>query len=129
MSTDWNIYCATCGETHHFNDANHMNLTMRALIKHAGALADLAPLFREPDTQLLQPPRIGSSWGTIDPWWFEKHRGHELVPRNEYGGFEDDCEVHFKCGKCGATERCGLPVNHPGDHAKERPLAGKAFRR
>ena len=81
MSCDWNVHCKTCGDTHRFDDANHAVELMRALVKHASAIALLAPLFNEGvyDVELRTP------YGWIDVAWFAQHAGHALVPIDEYG--------------------------------------------
>ena len=114
MSCDWNVYCRTCNEEHSFNDANHMEQEMAALVKHAGAIAALAPLFDE--SQWIEM-NLGRHWGTISPRWFAKHLGHDLIPRDEYGRFLDKCPEWVKCGKCGANHHCTLAYGHEGDHS------------
>lgn len=55
MSTDWNVHCRTCKDTHSFDDANHQEELMWLLIDHASAIASLVPL--------LEADRGDSTWG------------------------------------------------------------------
>lgn len=82
MSCDWNILCLDCKDTHTFNDANHEIELMQILIKHASAIAMLAPLFKD-----VYWPKIEfkTLYGEIDPDWFAYHKGHNLIPIDEYG--------------------------------------------
>lgn len=111
MSTDWNVHCVDCEETHTFNDANHMDETMAALCKHAAAIAALAPLLAECRTVLLAV----EGYGAIDAAWFVKHLGHRLVPISEYGYLLTQCTEYVACA-CGSMQRCRLDRDHNGDH-------------
>lgn len=83
MSCDWNVHCVDCKDTHHFNDANHLQDLMLHLIAHRHLLEVVAPLFEDvPCPALIE---IHTSWGYIDASWFLAHRGHHLVARSEYG--------------------------------------------
>jgi hypothetical protein len=83
MSTDWNVHCRTCTDTHSFDDANHQEELMWLLIDHASAIAALAPLM-EADRNLVVQFKAGR-YGGIDTKWFANHLGHDLVPISEYG--------------------------------------------
>lgn len=87
MSCDWHIHCKTCDSTHEFYDANHEVKLMRLLIEHASAIAALAPLANDP--KAYNEIELKADRWTIDIGWFEQHARHELVPRNEYGGFDN----------------------------------------
>ena len=114
MSTDWNVHCLDCKETHTFCDANHMDAEMATLCKHAAAIAALAPLMAESDYLEF---RLGSR-GEIDTTWFAKHAGHRLVPISEYGDILGQCAVHVKC-VCGSRRQCTKDYGHDGDHDPE----------
>lgn len=125
MSTDWNVHCIDCNDTHTFNDANHCDDDMVAICKHAAAIAALAPLLsdtRHVDIQLR------TAYGRIDVQWFARHAGHRLAPISEYGHLMGQCSGRVTCS-CGSSKRCALDVVHDGDHDPVRralPLeAGK----
>ena len=50
-------------------------------------------------------------------WWFARHKGHDIVARNEYGDYCGDCNELLKCGSCGAPHHCRRPAGHDGAHA------------
>lgn len=111
MSTDWNVHCVTCNDTHYFSDANHQDALMAALCKHADAIAALAPIAGHVEIQTL--------WGSVDTSWFVKHRGHKLVPIDEYGHLLTACAEYVTCG-CGSMRRCTREHGHDGDHSTEK---------
>lgn len=115
MSTDWDVYCADCNKTHGFDDANHCDVVMMNICAHADVLADLAPLVKISGHDI----RVETPWGAIDCAWFAEHRGHRLRPRDEYGGFLDQCHVYVACGACGTNGRCTLQSLHSGDCSVE----------
>lgn len=113
MSTDWNIRCVDCNDTHIFNDANRMCDLMVLLIEHAPAIAALAPLLKaSPDVQFAAG--YGGTYGSIDPSWFATHLGHRLRPIDEYGGLLGQCWKYLGCSECGATRHCALDDSHDG---------------
>jgi hypothetical protein len=114
MSTDWNVHCVDCNDTHGFNDANHEDKLMATLCKHADAIAALAPLLAEGSVTLH------TYWGDVDPRWFAQHKGHKLVPISEYGDLLTQCIEYVTC-TCGSMRRCTLDAGHKVDHdATER---------
>lgn len=112
MSTDWNIKCVDCGDVHGFDDANHMDQEMLILIKHADSIAALADLVAE-----CGSIRLGfeyDNYGPIDPVWFRKHLGHQLMPIDEYGRLLDRCSERVTCGECETSHWCTLTLGHDG---------------
>lgn len=116
MSTDWNVHCMDCNETHTFDDANHRDVEMAALCKHAAAIAALVPLMEDVTSRGVDLDLGLYGYGRIEPRWFAKHLGHRLVPRSEYGDFMDQCSEYIEC-VCGNRKRCTLTPNHDGDHS------------
>lgn len=60
----------------------------------------------------------------VDPFdvaWFAKHAGHDLVVRDEYGAFVDECSEWLFCECCGRHQRCRHPKNHEGVHRPKVP--------
>jgi hypothetical protein len=117
MSTDWNVHCLDCNDTYRFDEPNHMLDLMRSLVKHAPAIAALAPLMAECGDGV----RMETYYGRIDPSWFAAHAGHHLVPKDQYGRCDDECGEYIACSACGARHRCRLLPKHTGDCSKERP--------
>jgi hypothetical protein len=118
MSCDWNIRCLDCKDTHRFDDANHRDDLMSVLIKHAGAIADLAPLLREANA--ITDIAIRTSYGSVDVKWFVTHRGHRMMPVDEYGALLDQCPEYIRC-ECGSNQRCQLKISHDGGHSPKQP--------
>lgn len=116
MSTDWNVHCVDCNDTHRFNDANHMDDLMWTLCKHADVIAGLAPLLASNRDDV----ELRTYWGRIDADWFAQHKGHKLVPISEYGDLATQCPEYVDC-KCGTTRRCTLEREHTGEHKAEGP--------
>lgn len=117
MSTDWNIRCVPCGETLHFNDANHREDMMLELIAHREELEQVAPLLRAKCFDV----RIETSYGDVSAEWFLKHKGHELRPYNEYGAYLNQCEKWVTCD-AGEHHKCILDRNHDGScDARQKP--------
>lgn len=114
MSRCWNIRCVTCEVTEYVG-INHGDAEMRLLIKHAQAIAALAPLFAEAaESRLSLDLHAGIACG-IDPMWFAAHRGHELRPIDEYGVIDGKCTGYVTCD-CGGTHNCKLQEGHEGPH-------------
>ena len=116
MSTDWNVHCLDCNDTHNFSDANHSVPLMRSLIRHAAALGGLAPIRKDLSYWDLE---VRTHHGPIDLEWFQKHAAHRLVPINEYGGFDDECGERFDCS-AHREHTCHLPKGHEGAHDGRR---------
>lgn len=83
MSCDWDVYCKTCDDAQGIPNANHREDLMWVLVKHAAAIAGLAALLDD-DPWCTIELRFGE-YQSIDPRWFAKHLGHELVAIDEYG--------------------------------------------
>ena len=109
MSCDYNVHCRTCNDTHKYSDANHREDLMRTLINHRHAIAAIAPLIHETDNVEFK-----TFYGYIDVDWFDKHKEHELVVRDEYGRDIDQCSKDTRCPHCNHRDWCKLPINHDG---------------
>jgi hypothetical protein len=124
MSTDWNIKCLDCDDTHYFNDANCCDEEMAVLVKHAAAIAALRPLVSEFGRRGYTL-ELSFSHGRVDVDWFAAHAGHRLAPISEYGHFMDQCHEYVEC-VCGSMKRCTRLPGHDGPHdATPRPLGEK----
>jgi hypothetical protein len=84
MSCELNIHCLDCNDTNESFSTNNDAGFMRHVIKHRGLIASVAPLFEH---WRIDELRVFN--GVIRPEWFEKHSGHRLVIRDEYGRDED----------------------------------------
>lgn len=117
VSCDWRIWCLDCEEENYFSDANHQEELMRKLIEQAPAIVAFAPALRA----LGGDVKFETYYGSVDPDWFEKHAGHRLVPRDEYGRCLDECGTRTTCSACEHPDRCRLPTKHEGEHSPKRP--------
>jgi hypothetical protein len=91
-------------------DVNHGLEFIRLLIENADVLAALDVFSR--GFPLLE---LGSSYGIVNTAFMVRHRGHKLVPWNEYGRRADECGIRLRCDACGSEKRCVLPPDHdPG---------------
>lgn len=117
MSTDWSIYCRTCDSEHYFSDANHREMLMVRLIRHASAIAALAPLMDDPVS--WDEIEFRTSYGHIDVRWFAKHHTHDLVPRSEYGEILGQCFARVPCILCNTPHYCTLDKGHAGEHVHD----------
>ena len=52
MSCDWDIKCVDCDETHGFQDMNHDERLMLALVRHADAIAALHAVVSDRDASV-----------------------------------------------------------------------------
>ena len=118
MSTDWNVHCVDCNDTHWFNDANHQDRMMSLLIKHADAISALVELVQQDGCI-----ELSTLWGRIDPAWFHRHKGHILKPIDEYGRLLDQCRERVVCKECNSNHRdCIRTHGHIGPcEPKARP--------
>jgi hypothetical protein len=125
MSTSYDVHCRTCDEAHGFFDTDRQEALMADLIRCAPLIAACAPFERAMGRD-YPSPRLrfdGERYGSISAEWFEKHLGHDLAVRDEYGGFSDECCEWFRCPSCGHQERCRKPQKHDGEHAgKPKPV-------
>jgi hypothetical protein len=111
VSCDWDVFCLDCQERLGLSDFNHQIDAMRELITAAPLLAQMAT------TGL----GVTAGWGDrpIDTSWFAKHHTHRLIPRSEYGDFDDDCGERFECAM-GGRHQCHLQKGHDGGHHERR---------
>lgn len=112
MSCDYFVFCRTCKERHSFNDANHQDKLMHALVRHASAIAALVPLMNEDPT--WGGIELRTSYGRLDPTWFAHHQEHELCVIDEYGKIDGACGRVFNCQWCSCRHYCVLATGHPG---------------
>lgn len=111
MSCSWDVYCQDCGDGMGL-DFNYGEEWIRAVIKGASVIAAIADLpgFRVEDD-------CGSA---LVPSWLKKHLGHRLIARNEYGQFDDGCDIRHTCECCGYNFHCKLVKGHEGQHLPAR---------
>lgn len=118
MSTYWLVLCADCNVEHAGLRVNRREDLIWAITRHADAIAALVPLFEEQSTWGTASLTVNSSDGALDPRWFAEHRGHKLVPINEYGQRADRCPENVRCPTCfQAVTRCTLAPGHGGPHS------------
>ena len=113
MSCDWDIKCVDCDEEHGFEDMNHNEDLMLALVRHADAIATFHEVIGDRD---MPYPGIGLTTKyrerQINTAFFKKHQGHRLRPVDEYGRLSGDCSARVACPSCGASHPCKLPDGH-----------------
>lgn len=112
MSCDWNIWCVDCSSEQSFNDANHQKELMIEICQNAEHIANIHPLIQ------LGSVELHTRYGFIDTAWFVTHRGHKIVPKNEYGHVEGECNKPVLCGECKTRHRCSRDGGHDGDCKK-----------
>lgn len=116
VSCDWHVHCRTCDSSHEY-DENHAKETCEALIKHGASLAAAI----EHDVGALVV-RVEDEYGRgiYGLKWFEEHKGHDLVPKDEYGTYADFCRQYYDArvtdGQGGwiafGRRHCELLLNH-----------------
>lgn len=109
MSCSYHVWCRDCGEQNEL-EAEHDPGLIRALLRHADALAAMGPVLGEAYSLELR-----TAYGRVDPSWFSHHRGHHLVVRNEYGVIESLCPKLAQCCHCGTRTRCVSLDGHEGE--------------
>jgi len=97
MSCNWDVHCLDCNEDAGMS-VNHGDGTMRRLVDNRERI--------EPLGDLLSAEGIWSLGLTVNGEdvivnFFAEHRGHRLVPQNEYGEFDTPCGKSFNCPICG----------------------------
>lgn len=111
MSTSWSLYCADCAVCCPDGDNHRYPENLAAIWKNRDAVIAVLGI-EGVDVELrldygMYPSRE----------WFVVHHDHDVRPRDEYGGFEDQCFYNVKCETCGShNRRCTLKHNHDGDH-------------
>jgi hypothetical protein len=87
---------------------NHGLECMRILIEHAEAIAGIDEFIRT----FPYFVELGADGGTVNVAFMVAHRGHKLVPFDEYGRRADECGERVRCDTCGSEKRCVLPPDH-----------------
>ena len=110
MSCDWDIKCTDCDETHGFQDMNHDEPLMLALVRHADAIAALHAVVSDRDSNVDLV--AGPAGQRVRTDFFQKHKGHHLWPVDEYGRLSGNCHERVECPSCGTYHPCKLPKDH-----------------
>ena len=108
MSTDWDLYCADCDEEFGF-DWNHGE---KALAQFLGA--DIRGWLESLPTNFRWPYQFKEGQIVSLGLWYQRHRGHVLRVRNEYGQYLGECNKWVDCHGCGSAVPCHLPTDHDG---------------
>jgi hypothetical protein len=96
-----------------FENTNHENGFIRALIRNAKPIAELINLSRECSMTSIE---LKSYCGHINIEWFYAHHEHKLVVRDEYKHLENQCIIRVTCGTCNIIHDCILELDHSGPH-------------
>ncbi len=133
MSTAWNVLCLTCEEKEKEGrrlqsfypvlPANGHDYTLSG----AQDLIDAAELFaafaerRHALHLRVSFFQVRQDHGTaIDVRWFLEHRGHHLIPRDEYGVCLGECGSQRGFPRDGTDAICRRPAKHAGAHSERR---------
>lgn len=114
MSTDWQIRCVDCDECGCMQE-NRGFEWVQNVIRCAPALVMLHDLSTERDMCVQHV--TGWHAGNVDLDFITKHRGHRLVPHDEYGRDDLQCFERVTC-ECGASHHCILDEGHEGAHQR-----------
>jgi hypothetical protein len=86
-----------------FDNANHQDELMRALIQNADALAGLGDLIQHERVYSIDV-QINTSWIPLP--FFVEHKDHALRAIDEYGCLDAPCTESFFCPKCQKQVAC-----------------------
>lgn len=111
MSTAWGIRCVDCNE-YGCEQENRGLDWVENVIKCAPALVMLFDLNTHDDLCVMHESGHHYS-GWVDLPFIAKHRGHKLVPRDEYGSDFMQCRGYAKCDQ-GGSRQCALDDGHEG---------------
>ncbi len=106
MSNHWDIRCLSCNEDLGF-EWNHASEEYAEVLKYRDELTACADLLAKPN---LWRVNDGGALAQIANF-LGKHRGHDLVPRDEYGRLLGQCPERTP-----AYENCVLAKGHGGEH-------------
>lgn len=126
MSTSYEFRCG-CGERWDGSDSsNHAEAEMARLLAARPVLASLGLSLRDRSLRDAAERLFGFDWMAFGGLarWFADHDGHEIRLFDEYGHESGKCGGWARCGGCGSTVACGLPVNHAGHHAPNVGITG-----
>ena len=111
MTTDYDLFCRTCGSAAHFDNVSNQEtmFEVRDEMKAFAAAEDVEQYVGELDMGrgVFRKPCGFFSWCA-------KHLGHDVVVRDEYGVDHDKCESRTVCPCCGQSARCVLAHEHVG---------------
>ncbi len=109
MSTHFDLHCRDCDEGCGFW-INHGSDRLVRLWEHAAAWARMPPSLLEAD---LEMRLLGDEAGGLRslPAFAAKHLEHDVLPRDEYGRWLDQCTEYLSC-PCGAKQRCEQAHGH-----------------
>ena len=129
MSCDYDLWCLYCGDPHNFYDWNYGEKELHALLRYADFFAHMAEtwerLKKEPNVWLEPRLTLQHDNHPVSPTWFQKHRGHKLAVRDEYGRIHDECAETFNCGECKNQRWCRRLKGHEPPHSEHRDDGGK----
>lgn len=115
MSNDWTVACITCGEDLGVG-WNHGDDRARELIANREVLANIA-VAKAALKGYTSEVRTESYGDLFEVEFFERHRGHDIRAKDEYGAVDGRCnEWGTKC-PCGRSHPCRRAKNHEGEHS------------
>ena len=123
MSTHWDILCVNTKCSKHLDTAgfriNHGERFLHDVIKVLPTM-----IYAKPMLELLNLDAYPSIeyCGGEGPTMLElcsfasDHLGCSLKLLNEYGQMHDQCMSWWRCKCCDSRHKCGLKLDHEGDH-------------
>lgn len=120
VSTNWDVWCEDCSDKLGMDNCTSEDSAW-LLARNADAIA----VFSEAQEALKEvrwdcEADLTRCGRIVDTAWFVRHRGHRLVPKNEYGRLATQCHAHVKCSACGHTQHCKRGRGHDGEHSATR---------
>ena len=102
MSCSWDVHCIECNVDAGMSSCRNSEF-MRLLVDNRAKLESLGDLIAVEGVWSLGLTINGED---VVASFFSKHRGHMIVPRNEYGELDIPCGSTFDCPICGLVT-CG----------------------
>lgn len=112
MSCHFDLWCKTCEDDAGLH-INHGERRLLDLLKHRAAFEGLTDA-------AIDAYAEASTEGRVDTdalRFFPRHKGHEVVVRDEYGRESGRCGEWVDCPTCGHAQPCALKAGHEGGHA------------
>lgn len=114
MSHRWGVFCLDCQDD--------MGICVNRAVDAMRAVCKLGPAFARVGVEEIAAAEragldvtIGYFNDTARLGWLAKHGAHRIVPRDEYGRDDTQCEQDFRCSG-GHWHPCKLERAHDGEH-------------
>lgn len=119
MSCTWDIICMDCNEEADFYEVYRVDI-VRSIILKSDAIAEFRAKINDSATTLYDL-EVRCDNHDLPLEFFLKHRGHRLLPVNEYGDLDLPCPLQFSCQLCdGKAVQCERLRPAPGMEHRHR---------